>query len=67
MITAIKHLISAGQHVTLAAMLDQVQHIQYTGVICPISFDPNGDITHGAYSMYEEERHLWTYFQKLSA
>ncbi len=66
LITAIKHLIAAGQPVTRAAILDQVQHIQYTGVIGPISFDPNGDITHGVYSVYEVEHHLWTYLQELS-
>jgi len=39
LITAIKHLIQAGQPVTREAMIEQVQHIQYAGVIGPISFD----------------------------
>jgi branched-chain amino acid transport system substrate-binding protein len=52
LITAIKQLIRAGQPVTRQAMIEQVQHIQYAGVIGPISFDANGDIAHGVFSLY---------------
>jgi len=67
LITAIKQLIEAGQPVTRAAMLEQVQHIQYAGVIGPISFDENGDITHGVFTMYTVQAGQWVYFQQLSA
>jgi branched-chain amino acid transport system substrate-binding protein len=67
LITAIKQLIQAGQPVTRAAMLEQVQHIQYAGVIGPISFDENGDITHGVFTMYTVQAGQWVYFQQLSA
>jgi branched-chain amino acid transport system substrate-binding protein len=67
LITAIKHLIEAGQAVTRAAMIEQVQHIQYAGVTGPISFDTNGDIAHGVFSIYEVQGGEWTYLQQVSA
>jgi branched-chain amino acid transport system substrate-binding protein len=65
LITAIKHLIRAGQPVTREAMIQQVQHIQYVGAIGPISFDSNGDIAHGVFSLYRVQDGLWTYFQQV--
>jgi branched-chain amino acid transport system substrate-binding protein len=65
LITAIKHLIAAGQPVTRAAMLDQVQHIQYTGVTGPISFDSNGDIAHGVFSLDQVQNGVWTFVRQL--
>lgn len=61
LITAIKHLIVAGQAVTRAALIDQVQHIQYAGATGPISFDSNGDIAHGVYSIYAVQNGMWAY------
>lgn len=67
LITAIKRLIQAGQPVTRAAMIAQVQHIQYVGVIGPITFDANGDIAHGVFSLYRVQNGAWAYVQQLSA
>jgi branched-chain amino acid transport system substrate-binding protein len=67
LITAIKQTIQAGQPVTRAAVLEQVRHIQYTGVIGPISFDEHGDIEHGTFTMYTVQAGQWVYFQQLSA
>jgi branched-chain amino acid transport system substrate-binding protein len=67
LITAIKHLIRTDQPVTRRAMIEQVQHIQYVGVIGPISFDGNGDIDHGVFSLYQVQADVWTYIQQLSA
>jgi hypothetical protein len=57
----------AGQPVTRAAIIQQVQHIQYTGVIGPISFDGTGDIVHGVFSLYRVQDGVWVYVQQLSA
>lgn len=65
LITAIKQLIQTGQPVTRAAVLEQVRHIQYTGVIGPISFDEHGDIVHGVFTMYTVQAGQWVYFQQL--
>jgi len=67
LITAIKHLIRAGQPVTREALIEQVQHIQYAGVIGPVSFDANGDIAHGVFSLYRVQDGVWVYVQQLSA
>ncbi len=67
LITAIKHLIQAGQPVTRAAMIEQLRHIQYTGVIGPISFDDHGDIAHGVFSVYAVRAGQWVYYQQVSA
>ena len=67
LISAIKHLIAAGQPVTRAAMREQVQRIQYTGVIGPISFDEHGDITHGIFTMYTVHAGQWVYFRQVNA
>jgi branched-chain amino acid transport system substrate-binding protein len=61
LITAIRHLITAGRTVTRAALVDEVEHIQYAGVTGPISFDSNGDIGHGVISMYVVQHGRWTY------
>jgi ABC-type branched-subunit amino acid transport system substrate-binding protein len=52
--------------VTRAAVLDQVQHLQYTGVTGQISFDPNGDNAHGVFSIYEVEDGNWVYLEQVS-
>jgi branched-chain amino acid transport system substrate-binding protein len=67
LIAAIKQLIRMGQPVTRQAMIAQVQHIQYVGVIGPISFDGNGDIDHGVFSLYQVQDGVWVYVQQLSA
>ena len=67
LITAIKRLIAAGQPVTREAMSAQVQHIQYAGVIGPISFDANGDIAHGVFSLYQVQNGVWSYIKELRA
>jgi branched-chain amino acid transport system substrate-binding protein len=67
LITAIKQVIQAGQSVTRAAVLEQVRHIQYPGVIGPISFDENGDIVHGVFTMYTIQAGQWVYFEHLNA
>jgi branched-chain amino acid transport system substrate-binding protein len=67
LITAIKQVIQAGGPVTRAAVLEQVRHIQYTGVIGPISFDENGDIVHSVFTMYTVQAGQWVYYQQLSA
>ena len=66
LITAMKHLIKAGQEVTRAALIDQVQHITYRGVTGPISFDSDGAIAHGVYSIYTVQAGQWAYFQQVS-
>jgi branched-chain amino acid transport system substrate-binding protein len=65
LITAIKRLMAAGQPVTREAMIAQVQHMQYAGVIGPISFDSNGDIAHGIFSLYQVQNGAWTFIQEL--
>jgi branched-chain amino acid transport system substrate-binding protein len=67
LITAIKQLIRADQPVTREALIDQVQHIQYAGVTGPISFDANGDIAHGVFSLYRVQDGAWVFVQQLSA
>jgi branched-chain amino acid transport system substrate-binding protein len=67
LITAIKQLIQVGHPVTRAAMIEQVRHIQYTGVIGPISFDDQGDIAHGVFSVYAVRAGQWVYYQQVSA
>jgi branched-chain amino acid transport system substrate-binding protein len=66
LITAIKNLIKAGQEVTRAALVDQVQHLTYRGLTGPISFDSSGDIAHGVYSIYTVQAGQWVYFQQVS-
>lgn len=66
LIGAIKHLIATGQAVTRAALVEQVRHIQYTGVSGPISFDANGDIAHGVYSIYAVQNGRWVYAWQMS-
>jgi hypothetical protein len=63
LITAIDQLARAGQPVTRATVLEQVRQIHYSGVIGPISFDSNGDITHGVFSVYRVQDGIWTYFE----
>ena len=55
-----------GQAVTRAAFVDQVQHIQSTGVSGPISFDANGDIAHGVFSIYAVQNGRWAYAWQMS-
>jgi ABC-type branched-subunit amino acid transport system substrate-binding protein len=66
LITAIKHLIKAGQPVTRAAMIKQVQHVQYAGVTGPISFDDNGDIALGICTVYIFRPDHFVYFKQAS-
>jgi branched-chain amino acid transport system substrate-binding protein len=66
LISAIKNLIRAGKEVTRTAMIDQVQNIQYSGVTGAISFDKNGDIAHGVFSVYEVQNGSWGYVQQMS-
>jgi branched-chain amino acid transport system substrate-binding protein len=66
LITACKNLIRAGKDVTRATMIEQVQHMQYAGVIGPISFDPNGDITHSIFSIYTVQNGQWVYAWQVS-
>lgn len=66
LITAMKHLIKVGQQVTRSALLDQIQNSTYQGVTGPISFDHNGDIAHGNYSMYTVRAGQWAYLQQVS-
>jgi branched-chain amino acid transport system substrate-binding protein len=66
LITAIKQLITTQQGVTRAAVIEQVQHVQYAGVIGPISFDSNGDISHGIFSIYVVHQGQWAYAWQLS-
>jgi branched-chain amino acid transport system substrate-binding protein len=63
LITSINHLIHLGQPVTRATVLEQVRQIHYSGVIGPISFDGNGDIIHGVFSIYRVQNGVWTYFE----
>jgi branched-chain amino acid transport system substrate-binding protein len=67
LITAMKRLIAVGQPVTRTALIGQVQHIQFEGVIGAISFDGNGDIVHGIFSLYRVQDGMWVYVQQLSA
>ena len=66
LITACKNLIRAGKEVTRAALIEQVQHIQYAGVTGPISFDTNGDIAHGVFSIYTVQDGQWVYAWQVS-
>jgi branched-chain amino acid transport system substrate-binding protein len=66
LITACKSLIRAGQAVTRAALIGQVQRIQYAGVTGPISFDGNGDIAHGVFSIYTVQHGQWVYAWQVS-
>jgi branched-chain amino acid transport system substrate-binding protein len=61
LVTAINHLIHAGLPVTRATVLEQVRQIHYSGVIGPISFDGNGDIIHGVFSILRVQNGVWTY------
>jgi hypothetical protein len=38
----------------------------YSGVTGPISFDNNGDIAHGIFSIYTMHAGQWAYFQQAS-
>jgi branched-chain amino acid transport system substrate-binding protein len=66
LIAAMKQLIQADQPVTRSVMIEQVQHIQYAGVSGAISFDTNGDIAHGIFSLYRVQNQVWTFVQQLS-
>jgi branched-chain amino acid transport system substrate-binding protein len=65
LITAIKRLIRTGQEITRVAVIDQVQNTQYAGVTGPISFDSNGDVTHGVYSIYKVQDGRWVLFKQV--
>jgi branched-chain amino acid transport system substrate-binding protein len=64
LITAIERVIQTGQEVTPQAVRDQVQTIEYSGVTGPISFDQNGDITHGVFSVYTIQNDRWVWLQQ---
>jgi branched-chain amino acid transport system substrate-binding protein len=66
LITAIKRLIQTGQPVTRQAVLDQVQTIQYSGVTGQISFDQNGDSSHGIFSVYTIQNGRWVWLKQSS-
>jgi ABC-type branched-subunit amino acid transport system substrate-binding protein len=67
LITAIRYLIHSGQNVTRSALIDQVQNFQYSGVTGPISFDTNGDIAHGIFSIYQVQSGTWVYLEQVTA
>jgi branched-chain amino acid transport system substrate-binding protein len=66
LISAMKNTIKAGKDVTRSAVIDQVQNGAYRGVTGLISFDQNGDIAHGVYSIYSLKAGQWAYFQQVS-
>jgi branched-chain amino acid transport system substrate-binding protein len=66
LITGMKNLIKAGREVMRDALIDQVQNINYRGVTGPVSFEKNGDIAHGVYSIYSVQAGQWAYFQHVS-
>ena len=66
LITAIRQLIQTRQPVTRSALIDAVQHIQYSGVTGPISFDTNGDISHSVFSVYGVKSGNWDFIQQVS-
>ena len=66
LITAIKQVIRAGEAVTRQSVLTHVQNIRYIGVTGPISFDDNGDSTHGVFSVYGMEYGHWVWMKQLS-
>jgi branched-chain amino acid transport system substrate-binding protein len=66
LITGMKHLIKAGREVTRDTLIDQIQNINYRGVTGPVSFDKNGDIAHGIYSIYTVQAGQWAYFQQVT-
>lgn len=66
LITGMKNLIKGGQDVTRSALIDRVQNSSYQGVTGAISFDKNGDIAHGIYSIYAVQAGQWVYFQRVS-
>ncbi|HEV2237415.1 MAG TPA: ABC transporter substrate-binding protein, partial [Ktedonobacterales bacterium] len=67
LITGINHLVRAGQAVTRSSVLEQVRRVQYAGLIGPISFDGNGDIAHGVFTVYRVQRDVWTPIQEIRA
>jgi branched-chain amino acid transport system substrate-binding protein len=66
LISAMKNIIKAGNDATRSVVIDQVQNSAYLGVTGLISFDENGDIAHGAYSIYSLQAGQWAYFQHVS-
>ncbi|HJY81817.1 MAG TPA: ABC transporter substrate-binding protein [Candidatus Binatia bacterium] len=67
LIGAMKNVIKTGEEVTRSALIDQVQNSMYRGVTGTISFDKNGDIAHGVYSIYSVQSGQWAFFQQVSA
>jgi branched-chain amino acid transport system substrate-binding protein len=65
LITALKQLIAEGWLVTRSALAAAVQNIQYNGLTGPISFDANGDVTHGAFSICVVQQGQWGYFSQM--
>jgi branched-chain amino acid transport system substrate-binding protein len=65
LITALKQLIAEGRLVTRSALAVAVQNIQYNGLTGPISFDANGDVTHGAFSICVVQQGQWGYFVQM--
>jgi branched-chain amino acid transport system substrate-binding protein len=61
LIEAVRQVIRTGQAVTRAGVVAQVQRTQYAGVTGVISFDVNGGVTHGIYSIYVVRQGKWTY------
>jgi branched-chain amino acid transport system substrate-binding protein len=59
LITAIKQVIASGQRVTRAAVLTQVQNIDYVGVMGRITFDQNGDTSHGIFTVFTVRNGGW--------
>jgi branched-chain amino acid transport system substrate-binding protein len=65
LITAIKRLVNSRQDVTRAAVIEQVQHIQYTGITGPISFDTSGDNAHAVLSLYTVKDGAWVFMRHI--
>lgn len=64
-ITALKHLIQMGRPVTRAAVINQVQNIQYAGVTGAIRFDKNGDDANSAYTIYFIQGRAWVPYARV--
>jgi hypothetical protein len=66
LITAMRHLIQAGHPVTRSALIDAVQHVQYSGVTGNIAFDTNDDISHAIFSVYGVKQGDWSFIRQVA-
>lgn len=62
-ITAIKSIISSGNDLMRAAVIDAVQTISYDGITGHISFDEHGDNEHPVFSIYTVQGGKWTFLK----